>query len=250
MEALPSPPPAVLPVIHLLDLSQGVHEARRAFEAGATGVVLIDHGPCDGSQRMALERSVLTLETAEEAWFALRESGVARPWIGVNFLGLSPAEAFDFLHQKRAVGIAGVWCDGPARGVVKHPASEGVWAATYFAGVAFKYQTVTMSLEAEALLALGHGADVLTTSGPGTGLACDPEKVRRLRALAPPRVGVAVASGVDVTNARPLIEAGASHLLVASSLAEAGDFHRLDQGKLRELLAEVARVQPPLRAVV
>lgn len=161
----PHPPaPLVIPVIHRLDTVQAVSEASRAFEAGARGVFVIDHG--SGPARA---RAAAVVSTAEDVWLALRAAGVERPWVGVNLLGLSPEDAFMYLHHERATWVSGVWCDGVPGQTVKHETSDGVWAARYFAGVAFKYQPASVDLEGDARRSLALGADVLTTSGPGTG---------------------------------------------------------------------------------
>lgn len=225
-------PVAVLPVIHVASTEQAIREALIAFDEGADGAFLIDH---DGGPPHALVTIV------EEVRDRLLNVGHERPWLGVNLLGLTPAESFAALHELHAWDVRGVWCDGAAtaaEGVVKHATSDGVWASLYFAGVAFKGQPPSgMEIGDEAALAAAFGADVLTTSGPHTGVPCDPAKVRALRAAADPRLSVAVASGVSVGNAAALVEAGADALLVATGVSR--DFHSLDSAKLRALVQAV-----------
>ena len=221
----------VLPVIHLFNEEQAVSEARAAFGAGADGVFVIDH-ECDNA---ATRRAALAVHRA------LRGDGYLRPWVGLNLLGTRSAqEAFEYLQMRGAPGLSGVWCDAPARGYVKppyRPDVEGVFGALLFSGVEFKVGGDPGGMQVEVPAALAAGTDVLTTSGPGTGMPCRPEKVRRLRALAGPDASVAVASGVTAENARELVEAGADGLLIASGIAQDGDFHRLDPDKLRAVLA-------------
>lgn len=223
----------VLPVIHLLDEAQAVAEARAAFGAGADGVFVIDHG---GDNAAARGGAVAVHQ-------ALREDGYRRPWVGVNLLSARSAqEALEYLQMRRAPGVSGVWCDAPARGYVKppyRPDVDGIFGALLFTGVEFKAGADPGGMQVEVPAALFAGTDVLTTSGPATGVACPPDKVRRLRALAGPDASVAVASGVTAENARELVEAGADALLVATGIAQDGDFHRLDPEKLRALLAAV-----------
>ncbi len=220
-------PVVVLPVIHLQDEAQGASEALLAFKTGARGVFLIDHR---GS-------FLLTVRSLEAAFARLVAEGFERPWLGANLLNYGPSEAFGLLHEASAHEVRGVWCDGPPNGMRKEPGGHGVWAALWFGGVAFKYQRRTDDLDVEARRSIDAGVDVLTTSGPATGMPCDPEKVRRLRALVGPNGSVGVASGVNAANARGLVDAGADALLVASSIARTGDFHRMDAGRLAELLA-------------
>lgn len=227
-------PCALLPVIHIATLELCVEQARGAFAEGANGVFVIEHGG----------DAYLTVNCAEACAAALIADGHDRPFIGVNLLGKSATAAYGYLHDRRAYDVRAVWCDSPADGAVKHAGSDGVWRALYFAGVAFKYQNVPRDIVQAAFAEADAGADVLTTSGDGTGLACDPEKVRAIRTAVGPHYGVAVASGVDVRNAGGLVAAGADGLLVASSIARElprrqRDFYRFEPAKLRELVAEV-----------
>lgn len=227
-------PCALLPVIHISTLELCVAQARSAFAEGANGVFVISH---DGD-------AYLTVNCAEACAAALIADGHDRPFVGVNLLGKSAMKAYDYLHERGAWDVRAVWCDSPADGSVKHTTIHGVWRALYFAGVAFKYQNVPRDIVQAAFAEADAGADVLTTSGDGTGIACVPEKVRAIRTAVGPRYGVAVASGVDVQNAGGLVAAGADALLVASSIARElprrqRDFYRFDAGKLRELGAVV-----------
>ncbi len=118
--------------------------------------------------------------------------------------------------------------------------------ASRFSAGPLTYQDQPADIAQAAFAEIDAGADVLTTSGDGTGLACDPEKVRAIRTAVGPRYGVAVASGVDVQNAGGLVAAGADALLVASSIARElprrqRDFYRFEPAKLRELVAEVKK---------
>lgn len=217
-------PVVVLPVIHLQDESQGASEALLAFKTGAHGVFLIDHGANAG----------LVFRSLDRALDRVHAEGFKRPWFGVNLLGHTTPQAFDLLRRENALDVSGVWCDGPPRGQV---GTMLRWHPLWFGGVGFKYQRSMMTIEEEGAESINAGVDVLTTSGPATGMPCDPEKVRRLRALVGPNGSVGVASGVNAANARGLVDAGADALLVASSIARTGDFHRMDAGRLAELLA-------------
>jgi hypothetical protein len=97
---------AVLPVIHIQTRSQCYDEALAALECGANGVFVIDHGG-DYS---------LTAEIAEEVWHYLRSEGHEMPFVGVNLLGIErPADAYRYLHERRAYDVGGVWCDSATR---------------------------------------------------------------------------------------------------------------------------------------
>lgn len=224
-------PVALLPVVHILDETQGVSEATLAFRAGAPGVFLIQH---DGDTETTL-RTAITLRPV------LNAEGFANPWVGVNLLGYDPARVFYGVDIACPDDVQGVWCDCGPRGFEYRREPNG---RLWFGGVAFKYQTPTLDMDVEIRESLDAGVDVLTTSGPATGVPCDPEKVRRLRDWAREDRSVGVASGVSVVNARELILAGADALLVATSICKRGDFYHIDPGRLRELLAEVRGSTP------
>lgn len=161
----------------------------------------------------------------------------------MNLLGLTPGEAYERLHADSAWAARGVWSDSPSGRIIKHSTSDGVYGATYFASVAFKYQPQPVDLKAAIIAEIQAGADVLTTSGPGTGKPCDPAKVRAIRSIVGPDRGVAVASGVKPGNAGELVRAGANALLVNTGIAKNGSFHRADAGKLKALLEAVEAVK-------
>jgi predicted TIM-barrel enzyme len=74
------------------------------------------------------------------------------------------------------------------------------WQGMYFGGVAFKYQREVPrgDLGRAAAIAAAY-MDVVCTSGPGTGRAADPGKLRAMREGAP-GVALALASGVTTAN--------------------------------------------------
>jgi predicted TIM-barrel enzyme len=231
---------AVLPVIHIECSSQAHDEAMLAFDCGANGVFLIEHHGNYGN----------TVEIAESVTHYLRSEGHATPFVGVNLLGIErPADAYQYLHCRSAWDVRGVWCDTTAAdGVrletIKHEDSDGVWRSLFFASCAFKYQPQPLDVAEAAWREIALGADVVTTSGPATGKACDPAKVRAIRAAVGEHYGVAVASGVTPDNAASLVRAGVDHILVATGIAKdigngKKDFHRMAPAKLRALIANV-----------
>lgn len=200
-----SVPVAVLPVIHLQSPMQALDEARRARDCGAQGAFFIAH---EGTRAW---REALTAHALREA-----AKELAPFWLGVNLLDALP---WSVLRQARV--------------------AQGAVGDLFFGGVAFKHQPQPDDLALACRAMVEAGVDVLTTSGPATGQPCDPEKVRAIRAAVGSEHGVGVASGVTVENAPALIAAGADALLVATGIARAGNFHRLDEGKLRALIAAV-----------
>ena len=179
----------VLPVVHVASEVQALRNARIARDAGADGVFLINHAISD--RRL--------LEIHEQV-----ASSFPDWWVGLNCLGLGREEVFREISSH----VAGVWVDnaGIREDREDQPAAERArlareaqgWRGLYFGGVAFKYQRAVRDLVAATRLAARY-MDVVTTSGPGTGLACSPDKVRCMKeALG--ETPLAVASGVTLEN--------------------------------------------------
>lgn len=228
--------PKVFPVVHVEDAEQALRQVDVAFECGADGVYLIDHN----------------LNTAE--WLAeiVASATAAHPgrFVGVNFLQLHSAmEAFEFLARARAEGVIerypdGLWMDDALpcrRETVELRAGDPELAAvSYLGGVAFKYtrtHTEDPAAAAEQARDLAPYVDVVTTSGPGTGSAANPDKVAAMRAAAGGKP-VAVASGVGIDNyARytPVVD----QVLVATSVETHPYSGLFDPAKLAALAAAI-----------
>ena len=191
--------PVLLPVVHPVGRQEALEAVRVVRSFGLKGVFLID-------QNMH-ERNVLAL---------LREIRDCYPglWMGVNLLSRSPAGAL--VEVLRGCGtIDGIWSDnagidescaepsgvGEAEAFLAARREMG-WQGLYFGGVAFKYQRQIAPVD------LGRAAskarsymDVVCTSGLGTGIAADVEKVRALRGDLAGHA-LALASGVTSQNVR------------------------------------------------
>jgi predicted TIM-barrel enzyme len=186
--------PVLLPVVHPVGRQEALEAVRVARDLGVRGVFLID--------QMMHERDVLAL---------VREIRHRHPalWIGINLLTQAPAEALGSALD--ACGsIDGIWSDDAGineRGM-SHPRAEAFvaerrvagWSGLYFGGVAFKYQREVVPADlCRAASAAVTYMDVVCTSGPGTGLAADVEKVRELRSGLGDHA-MALASGVTPEN--------------------------------------------------
>ena len=221
--------PVVLPVVHPIGRPEALRSVGVAAEAGARGVFLIDQG--------IGERDVLRLVLEVRAHFP----GL---WVGVNLLRRSPAAALEVALAACEGRIDGIWCDDAMidEHAAAQPAAEEMlvvrralrWTGLYFGGVAFKYQrTVAAPDLARAAAVASRYVDAICTSGPGTGLAADPEKLRALHAGANGHA-VALASGVTADNVRAYLPY-ASALLVGTGIEER--FGVIDPRRLAALLA-------------
>jgi predicted TIM-barrel enzyme len=221
--------PVLLPVVHPIGRKEAMRSIAVVERAGAKGVFLIDQG--------MTEREVLAL---------VLEARAAFPdlWIGVNLLGRRAADALALAMDACAGRIDGIWSDnaGIDERATPQPAAEAFvtarhersWNGLYFGGVAFKYQReiAFADLGRTAGLAARY-MDVLCTSGPGTGKAADPDKVRAIHDGAG-GAAIALASGVTADNAdayTPYVDA----FLVGTSIE--ATLGVIDETKLAALLA-------------
>lgn len=197
-----------------------------ARDCGADGVFLINQG-MKTPQVLTLSRLIRRTHPGL--------------WVGLNILGQSP---WGTLAQGDLECAKGLWCDNAGVDAmtlaefeshrrnwttlkVHHP-----WDGLYFGGTAFKTQDpVPLQHLPTVAKRAASFVDVVTTSGPDTGVPAEIEKVRVIREA----IGnhpMALASGVDCENVSlylPYVDA----FLVASGIEEA--FGVLDPQKTRRL---------------
>jgi hypothetical protein len=215
----------VLPVIHVEDEPQARRNADIARRAGADGVFLINHSS-DHRDLLSVHEKVYE---DHPDW-----------WVGVNCLDLEPPEVFGTVSDH----VAGIWVDNA--GIDEHrdaqPEAEAAagarirsgWIGLYFGGVAFKYQRPVDDLARAARSATRY-VDVVTTSGPGTGMAAAREKIAAMKAAAGD-FPLAIASGVTPENVGHYLEV-ADCFLVATGISTS--FTELDPGRARLLVSRV-----------
>jgi hypothetical protein len=221
----------VLPVIHVTTLEQALRNTQIALVGEADGVFLINHG--------------LPYQELLDVYARVREKFPGF-WIGLNCLDLEPKEVF----RRVPTGMEGVWVDNAmiredrqaqpdAQAVLDVQRHLG-WAGSYFGGVAFKYQREVRDLVTAALTATRY-MDVVTTSGPGTGRAAMPEKIRIMKEA----IGehpLAISSGVTPENVHNYLPF-ADCFLVATGIS--WSFEELDPAKVRSLVDRVRSYRRP-----
>ncbi len=129
--------PVVLPVIHVLDDEQAKRNLAVAIRCGAPGAFLINHD-------FEVSRFLPIIEECRRAYPDF--------WLGVNFLGVTGADAFPILGQlaEKDVLIDAYWADdaridervqqqAEADSIAAVRKSSG-WTGMYFGGTAFKKQ--------------------------------------------------------------------------------------------------------------
>ena len=221
---------ALLPVIHVASREQALRNAAVARSAACDGIFLINHG-IPFQSLLAIHHAVIQ-ECPD--W-----------WVGVNCLDLHPSEVFQHL----AAEVAGVWVDnaeideqGAQQGraeAIQAARSESGWQGLYFGGVAFKYQRPVEELEQAARLAARY-MHVVTTSGPGTGIAALREKIARMKA-ALGNFPLAIASGITPENITDYLDV-ADCFLVATGISR--DFWELDPTRVQALVEAVSSYSP------
>jgi hypothetical protein len=142
-------------------------------------------------------------------------------------------------NSDMAPRVSGLWLDnaGISEYDPEQPAAErfgkwrsaSAWDGIYFGSVAFKGQRPVGDLAYVAEVATRY-CDVITTSGPGTGIAASPDKVKSMRSV----IGnhpLALASGITAENVEdflPYIDCA----LVATGISFNNSFYELDSERV------------------
>lgn len=230
-------PRVLLPVVHPVGVDEAMNSVGVAVEAGVVGVFLINQG-------MSTEEVLALVMTVRERHPAL--------WVGLNLLGVPPAEVLRRGLEACAGRLDGIWADNadvdeqadaqPAAQAFVEARGRLGWNGLYFGGVAFKYQREVAAgdLGRAADRALPY-MDVICTSGPGTGREADVSKVAAMRDGIGDRGALALASGVSESNVAgylPYVDA----YLVGTSIEI--DFGILDPRKTARLQQLVGGYPP------
>lgn len=214
----------VWPVIHTNNMDQVLRCAEIAAKTGCAGTLLISMHGDDGSLDRFAPRVAAEFPSLK---------------IGVNYLTLTAPYA---LIRSQRFGYDATWTDRQefSRGELSRDARAVLDVIRpghrFFAAVAFKGQIPDPSPGDSAAIAARHGL-IPTTSGPGTGIAPEVEKVRRMRAQMHPSDPLAVASGITPENVSEFAS-HLTHILVATGISSS--FHEFDPEKLARLVGSVA----------
>lgn len=221
---------AVLPVIHVVSDSQAFENATIAEQAGADGVFLINHS--------------ISVDQLISVYCKLRDR-MADWWIGLNCLGSSAQEAVLAIPED----VSGLWtdcaeidessADQPAAEAILKARNQSGWGGLYFGGVAFKYQRHVTDFVSAARTAAKY-MDLVTTSGPGTGRAADPAKIKTMK-QAIGEASLAIASGITPDNVVQYLDC-ADCFLVATGISRS--FTELELSLVQKLVNRVRRWRP------
>lgn len=213
-------------VIHHLEESLTLEQAKLASDAGVNGVFLISHDGCDHELPLLAEKI--------KSWSICHVGDNLS--VGINLLTEpDPTVVFEIAA---VLDLDAVWIDKPGifAGEARAPALKlarardlfpGSARPRVFASVAFKYQPEDPypAKSARAARALGFTP---TTSGTATGQPPTVEKIQQMRGTS--SQGLAVASGMSPENVASY-SGLLSDVLVATGVSL--DEHRFDYEKLR-----------------
>jgi len=236
-------PRVLLPVIHLPHgISGAIANVKIAMDAGADGVFLINQG-------MEIEEfpELIDRIRSQSGTYGVgdRERACEFLWIGINALGMDPSAVV----RKFGNDVDGIWSDDArvdaygldaiheplarsAAELMEQAINDTMWDGIYFGGTAFKSQPEIPASHLGYLARIAMQCmDVITTSGRGTGMAADPEKLHAMHRVIGDHA-LALASGVTPENARrylPYVDA----FLVASGIEKS--FGELDPARTKAL---------------
>lgn len=217
-----------LAVVHVEDCDQAMRNAHIARDEGADGIFLINHH--------------ISYVSLLEIYAQVTER-LPGFWVGLNCLDLG-RDALAVIPKT----CAGLWVDNAgvnedAEDTMQHHLYGHAdrrrvrgWSELYFGGVAFKYQEPVRDYARVAKLALPF-VDVITTSGAGTGIAADTNKVRIMKNA----IGdhpLAIASGITPENI-PEYLPFADCFLVATGISDSHT--ELNPRKVRALVKALGR---------
>ena len=216
----------ILPVIHVSSEEQAMRNVDIVMESDADGIFLINTG-INSTELIRIHEKIT-------GYF----QGL---WVGVNCVGLDPITVFSHIP----VSMAGVWTDNAriaegerypfdADEILEAIDASG-WKGLYFGGVAFKYQRRVNNLRSAARNARDY-MDVVTTSGPRTGLAADIEKIKIMK-KALDDFPLAIASGITPENVTDYLPYSDCYLVSTGISRNFEDF----DPNLVELLVQTVR---------
>lgn len=190
----------LLPVIHVVNLSQTLENANILDKENVSGCWLINHSCSDVVFAQAFNQV---------------KSAFPKLWVGINYLGSAYAP-IDFCAEFN-IKPDGFWFDNV--GVLDSDSSKGKLIREHmknnnlsdvlvFGSICFKYQRQPKSVETTTITALDI-CDVITTSGKGTGIdhdETDIKKFQKMKTICDKNAYLAVASGISETNISNILE--------------------------------------------
>lgn len=206
----------IIPVIHTVTTYQTLLSVKNAVKCCIKKIFLISHG-----NHTYLELIELAKKVKDE---------YPNLWIGCNFLDLPAYKAISLDLDENI--ISGLWYDETLnkQQILQYRNYKGIT----FGGLAFKYQPQPLDLF-NACQESRIICDVSTTSGQGTGLAINNDKLMHIRTYLG-NFPMAIASGVSIDNI-DYYKGVADYLLVASSITDNNEIINCE--RLKELIIKL-----------
>jgi hypothetical protein len=259
-------PRVLLPVIHCIDPDQAFTNARCALEHGADGVFFINQGGMTAQGVVGLVQRIPVLAHSPPLFTGVNLLGVparlamALPWQGlgalwIDSLGIEApnreeeARLTSALQEKPSSEWGPVLHEIHLKGRGREEAKMQLlrdarlkaWGGLLFGGVAFKYAPAVIPADYKFVAMVAAGvADVVTTSGPATGVPPELDKIERMRAAIGDHA-LAIASGITPENVAPFLP-HVNAFLVATGIETR--FGWFDPARVRALADIIHSSQP------
>lgn len=234
----------IFPVIHTSsNLKLNLEQIFTAYDGSADGVFLISHN-------LSAEKFSELIDKMDYLAVAKYKND-PKKWppdfhVGVNYLGVNSLPAAELFKpwmsmlwsDKSSIYLENLGGESKvAKEVIEKIKSTGHIGSQFFGGLGFKYQPQPDYEELHRLISIACSIDgyIVTTSGDATGSQPSVEKIKMFREIMPADKRLAIASGVSVSNVSSFIDAGATDILVSSSV---NDNDVLNLKKLKELVSE------------
>ncbi len=232
--------PVVLPVIHVIKYRQACNNIDKLIDANVGGCFLINHD-------FSIDIFLPIIRTIRNKY--------PNFWIGINFLAVTGRDAFPVLAKLTIEGyrIDGYWADDAridehevwqieANDILEVRRECG-WEGLYFGGTAFKKQRPVDTKDyAVAAKTAANFMDIVTTSGEGTGIVANIDKIKTFRYALPDKP-IALASGITSKNVYNYSMVDC--FMVSTGINFTGDFYNIDPHKLYLLTSKCEEIGDP-----
>lgn len=206
----------LIPVIHLIDTNQVKENIEICLENNVNHVFLINH-------QSNYEHLLYVTEDIRYFYPEL--------WIGLNMLDVHPhvSLTMNFLKEN---DINALWID---KTLTLADVSNIQFKGEIFSGLNFKYQKQYSDEELiDVINILKQTSTVACTSGAGTGIEANIDKIKKLKEAIGDSFPLALASGVSVDNIESYLPY-VDDFLVASSITD-NKTEIIDSNKLKKLI--------------
>lgn len=212
----------LIPVIHLLNEDQVKENIEICLVNNINQIFLINHQ----SSYISL------LKTAQHV-----KQKYPDLWVGLNMLDVHPSGVLEAIDEFYSVDtINGLWFDRTL--TLDHINKNIQFKGEIFSGLNFKYQKQYSDDELiDVINILKQTSTVACTSGNGTGIEANIDKIKKIKELVGVDFPLALASGVSVDNIDTYLPY-VDNFLVASSITD-NKTEIINSNKLKKLYNKI-----------